>query len=245
MEFQVAIRFRFPRIVSRTVHTRPRAIRAADRVRAPFAPRGASDPSACYSLARMLKSSGIVSQPETITSAGEPSMPLPRIREQRPLPGTFHPLSRREICLALGFFGAECVYGIRAITLASAVTPTTGDLSFGRLIVPGQIILSAHSIPPGTIAGRLPTDAEARLRCAGAIIELIAGGTQMIIAWPGATLRDFMLFDVLMHEIGHHVFQHHTGKRSVRIARTKDHEAFANAFARRCRARFIAAGAVN
>ena len=158
MEFQVAIRFRFPRIVSRIVHTRPRAIRAADRVRAPFAPRGASDPSACYSLARMLKSSGIVSQPETITSAGEPSMPLPRIREQRPLPGTFHPLSRREICLALGFFGAECVYGIRAITLASAVTPTTGDLSFGRLIVPGQIILSAQSIPPmdhrGPVADR-------------------------------------------------------------------------------------------
>ena len=119
---------------------------------------------------------------------------------------------------------------------------TGREPSFGTLIVPGQIVLAAQFIPPWTIAGRLPADAEARLRCAGAIIEPLAGGTQTIVGWPGVTLRDFMLFDVLMHEIGHHIIQHHTGKRRVRIARTKDHEAFADAFARQCRARWIAAG---
>jgi hypothetical protein len=40
-----------------------------------------------------------------------------------------------------------------------------------------------------------------------------------------------MLFDVLLHEIGHHVLQHGKGKRLVRIARTRDHEAFATRFA--------------
>jgi hypothetical protein len=45
-----------------------------------------------------------------------------------------------------------------------------------------------------------------------------------------------MLEEVLLHEIGHHVLQHHTGKRPVRIARTRDHEAFAAAFAEKERA---------
>jgi Zn-dependent peptidase ImmA (M78 family) len=44
-----------------------------------------------------------------------------------------------------------------------------------------------------------------------------------------------MLFDVLMHEVGHHLIQHHKGKRQARVARTRDHEAFADAFARRWR----------
>ena len=43
------------------------------------------------------------------------------------------------------------------------------------------------------------------------------------------------LFDVLMHEIGHHLIQHYKGKRTVRRARTADHEAFADRFAQRCR----------
>jgi Zn-dependent peptidase ImmA (M78 family) len=44
-----------------------------------------------------------------------------------------------------------------------------------------------------------------------------------------------MLFDVLMHEVGHHVIQQYKGKRPARVARTKDHEALAERFAARCR----------
>ena len=47
-----------------------------------------------------------------------------------------------------------------------------------------------------------------------------------------AALRDFMRFDVLLHELGHHVLQHRARKvRSVR--RTSEHERFAEMFARR------------
>jgi hypothetical protein len=230
--------------VSRSVHTRPRAIRAADRLREPFAPRSASDPRGHHALVRTIKSDGIASTPEIVSRTDERVLPLPRIREQRPPPGTFHPLSRSEIRRALAFFGAECIYGVRSITLASAGTSMADDLVFGRLIVPGRIILYPQSLVPWTVAGRLPAVAETRLQRAGAIIERIAGGTQTTIQWPGATLRDFMLFDVLLHEIGHHIMQHHTGKRTMRIARTKDHEAFADAFARNARARFAATGAI-
>jgi len=61
-----------------------------------------------------------------------------------------------------------------------------------------------------------------------------AGAT--LVDWPETTLRRFMLEEVLLHEIGHHVLQQHTGKRPVRIARTRDHEAFAARFAEKQRA---------
>jgi Zn-dependent peptidase ImmA (M78 family) len=45
-----------------------------------------------------------------------------------------------------------------------------------------------------------------------------------------------MLEEILLHELGHHVLQHEKGKRPERIARTRDHEAFARRFARQLRA---------
>ena len=67
------------------------------------------------------------------------------------------------------------------------------------------------------------------------MLEIPEGGAHALVSWPGKTLRDFMLFDVLMHEIGHHLIQQYKGKRRARVARTRDHEAFAAHFARRCR----------
>jgi RNA-splicing ligase RtcB len=54
-------------------------------------------------------------------------------------------------------------------------------------------------------------------------------------------LKHFMLEGVLLHELGHHVLQHYKGKRPVRIARTRDHEAAAERFASRQRSLFRAA----
>ncbi|MEU7171148.1 hypothetical protein ABZ949_06620 [Micromonospora tulbaghiae] len=47
-----------------------------------------------------------------------------------------------------------------------------------------------------------------------------------------ASLRDFMRFDVLLHELGHHVLQHRSRKVG-RVQRRSDHERFAEAFADR------------
>ncbi|MET7969850.1 hypothetical protein [Micromonospora sp. NPDC005305] len=43
-------------------------------------------------------------------------------------------------------------------------------------------------------------------------------------------LRDFMRFDVLLHELGHHLLQHRARKVG-NIQRRSDHERFADAFA--------------
>jgi hypothetical protein len=66
-------------------------------------------------------------------------------------------------------------------------------------------------------------------------------GGGVAIHWSDAALRDFLLLDVLLHEIGHHVLQHESRKPAVRGARTRDHEAFADRFARRWRERWRAA----
>lgn len=51
-------------------------------------------------------------------------------------------------------------------------------------------------------------------------------------AHEAAALRDFMRFDVLLHELGHHVLQHRVRKVG-NVQRRSDHERFAETFARR------------
>jgi hypothetical protein len=74
---------------------------------------------------------------------------------------------------------------------------------------------------------------EARLGYAGATLDTDDRGF-LHVAWPGDTLRDFVLLHVLLHEVGHHVLQHKRRRRD-RIARTRDHEAFAELYAARAR----------
>ena len=74
-------------------------------------------------------------------------------------------------------------------------------------------------------------DRRTRLRVAGATVD-----TEGVVMWPGDTLRRFMLGYVLTHELGHHVLQHERRLRSARGARTRDHEARADAIAKRLRA---------
>jgi hypothetical protein len=47
-----------------------------------------------------------------------------------------------------------------------------------------------------------------------------------------AALRDFIRFDVLLHELGHHVLQH-SARKVLSVRRTSEHERFADMFARR------------
>lgn len=221
--------------MSRSVHTRPRAIRAADRLRDPRRPRGAGDPSRARRALRQLKELGISAVPSDAEQRS--SWRLPSITEKRPRPGHHHPATRTDVAETLRFFGEECAYGVRAIELRQGTSGVPG-LELGRLMVPGRIVLYDQPVSSWRLPGRISEQERHRLLDAGAEIEDLDVG--LIIHWPedsdgGGTLKDFMLFDVLMHEIGHHLLQHHKGKRLVRVARTRDHEAFADAFARQCR----------
>jgi hypothetical protein len=75
------------------------------------------------------------------------------------------------------------------------------------------------------LAGALrPADA-ARLARAGATIDADPDARYTRVEWPATTLRDFLLYDVLLHEVAHHTLQQYAGKRTARLARTHDHEA--------------------
>ncbi len=221
--------------MSRSVHTDPKCIRGPRRVGAPHAPRREGDRTGEWAIARALKAMGI--SVSLRTPAGEAPNPtrLPRLVVKRAPKGYRHVVSRSEVIPVLRFFGEACTYGLREIVLAAGPAPDTTKILFGRLIVPGQVVLYPPPPAPWCLAGRLPAKQRRKLERAGAVLESAGKGAQTIVKWSGNDLRDFMLFEVLMHEIGHHLIQHHKGKRRVRTARTKDHEAFADRFAARCR----------
>jgi len=229
--------------MSRTKHTVPRRIRAAKRIRVPYEPRGYADQSSRHLLARALKESGIVPDTVPVAHRDKRPAPPPRLIVKRPRSGYFHPASRAEILELLRFFGEECIYGLRTIELLQTGRGYRGgDVLFGTLLVPGRIVLYEQPFSPWLLPGRLSAEEQQKIARAGATVESINEAPQTIVSWPGDTLRDFMLFDVLMHEVGHHLLQHHKGKRLERIARTADHEALAARFAVRCRLLFGSIG---
>jgi hypothetical protein len=148
-------------------------------------------------------------------------------------PGFVHPASRRDIDELLEFFSPLAIYGLQSVELRQAVDAAACDrIVVARLQVPGRVVLYEQPRPPWVIPG-LSARSLARLRRAGAVVDV--GVTATRVQWPGETLPDFVLFDGLMHEIGHHLVQHHRGKRSIRVVRTADHERYADAFAAACR----------
>jgi hypothetical protein len=150
-----------------------------------------------------------------------------------------HPLARRQIVDALAFFGPIAAYGLASVELHHAGDVLSGLPILGRLRVPGTIVLYEQPVSPWTIAGRLSEESLRRIRDAGAIVEVQPSAT--VIDWPGDTMLRFMLFDGLMHEVGHHLIQQHIGKRTARVMRTADHERAAQRFAAACRATWAAA----
>jgi hypothetical protein len=168
------------------------------------------------------------SQPRRIRAARRAS--LPAVRARKPRPGRHHPASASDVLRALTTFGEEVYYGVESVELLPA--PVEGDrLPLGQLVGPGQILLYDQATSPWRLGFGLAPLERARLIAAGA--DLDEAG---VVAWPGETLKRFMLGYVLAHELGHHVLQHDRRVRGERAARTREHEARAEAIAARLRA---------
>jgi hypothetical protein len=167
------------------------------------------------------------SDPRRIRAARRASFPAVRVR--RPSPGRHHPASAADIRNALKVFGEEVYYGLDAVELVPA--PTAGNrLVFGELVGPGRIVLYDQARSPWRLASRLPKKERSQLEAAGAELS-----EQGVVSWPADSLRGFMLGHVLAHELGHHMLQHERRLRGERGARTRDHEARAEAVAARLR----------
>jgi len=154
-----------------------------------------------------------------------------RIVVRKSHPGFHHPANKRDVLEMLKAIGPVAFYGLRSIELARS--PANASISkpmFGRYCVPGRIILFEQPSPPWRLSGLLKGDVVRRLERAGAVVTRLTDVDAALVLWAHDTLRQFMLEEVLLHELGHHVLQHHKGKRPVRVARTRDHESFAARF---------------
>jgi len=231
--------------MSRSKHTRPRHIIAADRVRSPRARRGARDPKRDQQLlfifneieidvAVELRAGGRFDAESRIMA--DPAR-RPRITACRPRSGYFHPADKLDVRSLLDDFGELSWYGLHEVCLGHGRFQS-GKLAFGCLQVPGKILLYEQPAPPWFVAGDLQPEQAEWISNAGGIIQSSSFGFGCKIDWPERTLTDFMLFDVLMHEVGHHIVQQFKGKRQTQVLRRKDHEALALAFARRCRRQY-------
>ncbi len=218
--------------MSRSRHTDPLAIRAARRLRSPREGRGAAAANRRQRLARVLKELGITS--DSLESELRDDVVRLRITVRRPRPGYHHPLGRADIARLFEQLGPDARYGLKLIELArSPDTANPGLPLLGSLEAPGRIILYEQPAPPWRLSGTLSKVEWDRLERAGAVLSVCDDGETTIAEWPGDTLSRFMLLDVLLHELGHHFLQHNKGKRNPRIARTKDHESYAEGFAKR------------
>ena len=161
----------------------------------------------------------------------------PRIVDAPPRPGFHHPVGRADVVRLLDRLGPEALYGLRSVELCRGPDWVPHAIScFGRLHVPGRVALYDLPRPPWRSLGPIATDDAEALERRGAVLTTDREAGVTAVEWPGTTLASFVLLDVLLHELGHHVLQHATGKRLARVARTRDHEAFAARFAERYRA---------
>lgn len=153
------------------------------------------------------------------------------IRVRRPRPGFHHPASAADIARLLEFFGPSARYGLRRVELRQRAAAT--GIALGGYLPPGVVVLLEQPDPPWFVPGRLSPTARARLERAGAHLTTTWSTTR--IDWSRPALRDLVLFDGLMHEIGHHLLDH-----TDRRMRTADHERRADAHAATCRHRWAA-----
>ena len=157
----------------------------------------------------------------------------PRIVTQKPLPGFVLPLRSCDVRLFLTRLGPAAAYGLCEVRLRRECLFGTIGVTFAEYILPGRIDVYAVPASPWRLAFvPPPADLQAIGRYA-ARVDVNQAARQTTVWWEPGGLTAFFLYEVLAHEIGHHVLQQHRGKRSAQVCRRADHESCADLYARR------------
>ncbi len=214
--------------MTRSMHTDPMDIRAARRLGDPYAARGLGDSRLVYRLARSarLRGGAVPANPHS-----HPQQMAARIRiiYVAPGAGAIHPATPSEVRKFVDRLPPRYRYTLRSIELRPApMRRPGGAVPLGRLFVPGRVILYAQPRPPWLLGGILTEPEQQRLRAAGAQVSVDYRSCLTVVNWTAPCLRDFMLRDVLLHELTHHLLQVRHGRSRTAAARTADHEAAAS-----------------
>lgn len=172
-------------------------------------------------------------------SAPDSFLRQPRITTQRPLPGFVLPLQVSDTRRFLTRLGPASVYGLREVRLRQECLFGLRGVTFAEYILSGILDIYAVPASPWRLAF-VPCAADLRtFRRYAAHVDVNETARRTAIRWEPNGLTNFFLYEVLAHEIGHHVLQQHKGKRPAQVCRRADHEACADIYARRVLSRHL------
>jgi len=218
--------------MSRSRHTDPRRVRAVRRLSSPQVQRSEGDTSGRMRVGRVLKESGLLSTYELENQ--KHVVVRPRIVVRRPTPGFYHPAAQGRVQEILETVGPTGFYGLKTVELSRrSEMDGAGSGLLARYISPDRIMLFEQKLPPWHYVGRLSESIRELFERSGAEVCWSDKASTTSVDWPGDTLANFLLTEGLLHELGHHIKQHEARAGTRRIARTKDHEAFASMYAAR------------
>jgi hypothetical protein len=212
--------------MTRSVHTDPIDIRAARRLTSPHDRRSHGDsrmwrrPTRRAELSRAIRRDGRPRPARSVVTT--------RIIRHAPGDGYAHPAGRADVRRFLDQLPARYRYKLHAIELRPvppAGSPNARPL--GRLLPDGRVILYAQPHSPWVLGGLLTDHEQTRLTQAGAEVSMDCRSCLTIVTWPADRLRNFMLQDVLLHELAHHLLQVRRVTRAIPTTRASDHEAYA------------------
>jgi hypothetical protein len=200
--------------MSRSLHTQKYSCRAERRLARPTSRRSRE--------ALHLSGRGAKQVPQ--------ASPQLNVRLVRPQSGYFHPVSPSEIRCFLASIGSLAIYGLRAITLHGECPWKDQNILLGEYRLPGEIILYAVPSAPWEL-DFLPANEDLKAfqrHCQE--IQINMRLQRVALHWQPEELRRFYLFEVLAHELGHHLKQYRSGKPSQPCCRLSEHEIWAELF---------------
>ena len=129
--------------------------------------------------------------------------------------------------------GTEFRYKLRSIRISQASAVRLKGIVFAEYVVPGEIhVFSVPELPWSLPFLLRDADRKAFERY-GARLDVDLAREITTVNWSLAGLRIFVLYEVLAHELGHHLLQAHRGKRIGTVCRRSDHERRAELQSRR------------
>ncbi len=214
--------------ISRSLHTQHITERATRRLLRPH--------SARYAEAALLSGRETHFRPVTIAADTDAPVRLsggPRITTHKPLPDLVLPLCPSDVRRFFAILGPASLYGLRRVRLRQQCLFTPQGVTFAEYTLGGAIDIYAVPPSPWRLAF-VPCDSDLRAFTRHAArLDVETTARRTTVWWEPDGLLAFFLFEVLAHEIGHHVLQRDRGRQSTPACRRADHEACADTYARR------------
>lgn len=206
--------------MSRSLHTQKLSVRAQRRLERPYSKRREE--------ARRLSGREHGTQQAPIA--------LPRrhpVQTRKAPPGMQHPLALRDIQALIERLGPASLYGLKTIRFRPESALRAEGIVFAEYAPPGEIHLYTLPASPWRLSFLLTAEDREAFEGYDARLEIDLDREQTTIYWSADGLKRFMLYEVLAHELGHHLLQHHKGKRKATLCRRSDHEKRADLQSRR------------